>query len=35
MTETNPLLRDDEFVTYSEIRPEHVLPAARQSGIAA
>ncbi|HQW81115.1 MAG: M3 family metallopeptidase [Rhodanobacteraceae bacterium] len=27
MTETNPLLRDDEFVTYSEIRPEHVLPA--------
>ena len=27
MTEINPLLRDDEFVAYSEIRPEHVLPA--------
>ena len=29
MTKTNPLLRDDEFVAYSEIRPEHVLPAVR------
>ena len=27
MTTTNPLLRDDEFVAYSDIRPEHVLPA--------
>jgi oligopeptidase A len=27
MTETNPLLRADEFVAYAEIRPEHVLPA--------
>lgn len=27
MTAANPLLRDDEFVAYSEIRPEHVMPA--------
>ncbi|MBL0040298.1 MAG: M3 family metallopeptidase [Xanthomonadales bacterium] len=27
MNVSNPLLRDDEFVAYSEIRPEHVLPA--------
>mgnify|MGYP000956962306 CR=1 FL=1 len=29
MNVSNPLLRDDEFVAYSEIRPEHVLPAVR------
>ncbi|HWT17226.1 MAG TPA: M3 family metallopeptidase [Patescibacteria group bacterium] len=34
MTETNPLLSDDEFVAYSEIRPEQVLPAV-QARIAA
>ena len=27
MTTANPLLRDDEFVAYSDIRPEHVMPA--------
>ena len=29
MNVSNPLLRDDEFVAFSEIRPEHVLPAVR------
>ena len=29
MNVSNPLLRDDEFVAFSEIRPEHMLPAVR------